>query len=71
MEKQLRAGEVVRYESDDHMLEAEYGRSYDRKNYFKIWLNGTYVHTSRTFVSFERKLDQLVKEYGLALTTSQ
>lgn len=60
LQSELKTGEEISYESDEHMLYASF-----TDNKFKIWFNGTYVHISHTFKSFERKLNQLVKEYGL------
>lgn len=65
IEKQLRSGNSIEFESDDHMLEATFDSSNGWRGGFKIWFNGTYVHTSKTYKSFERKLNQLVRDYSL------
>ncbi len=65
IEKQLRDGNTLEFESVDHMLEATFDSDNGWRGGFKIWFNGTYVHTSKTYKSFERKLNQLVRDYGL------
>jgi len=36
-------------------------------NHFRIWFNGKFVHISITFESFQRKLEQLKKDWNLQL----
>jgi len=37
---------------------------------FKIWMNCRFVHLSKTFKSFERKLIQLIDEHDLEIDRS-
>lgn len=32
---------------------------------FKIWFNGEIIHSSKTFPSFEKRLNQLIEKWGL------
>lgn len=65
IERDLRQGETLSYESADHMLEVHFDDSNSWRGGFKIWFNGTYVHASKTFKPCERKLTDLVKKYRL------
>lgn len=65
MEKELRKGASLIFASEEHQLEAEFRNTSSWRGGFLIWFNGTYVHHSKTFKSFERKLNQLIAEYSL------
>lgn len=64
-EKQFRAGEQLNLSSADHDLEAWFDDSSNWQGGFKIWFNGTLVHSSKTFKSFEKKLNALTVKYEL------
>lgn len=65
-QQNLMDGDHFNYSSDDHDLEAWFDNDAGWQGGYKIWFNGTFVHVSKTYKSFEKKLEQLIAQYGLA-----
>jgi len=71
-EKQLKNGEIIKLSNEKWCIEnqsdfqltaeASFSNHLDR---FIIWFNGELVHSSKTFKSMMRKLNQLITKYYL------
>ena len=62
----IQEGSVIEYVDEDGDYSADIGyRDFYGKNMYYIWFNGTIVHSSITYKSMLRKLNQLKEDYNL------
>lgn len=64
-QQNLQDGDHFVYESTEHELEAWFDNDCGWQGGYKIWFNGTFVHTSKTYASFIKKLESLLVKYNL------
>ena len=63
---ELKKGKTFYFDEDEEGYTARVGyQDFFRTMKYYIFFNGTIVHSSKTFDSMKRKLNQLIKKYGL------
>lgn len=64
---ELQKGNYINFSNDSVFvtIETSYGKTLSGSMEFKIFMNGKYIHLSKTFKSFEKKLISLMEEYDL------
>ena len=76
LKQRLKQGEVIRLNNEEHQFSIgdddircgrlhfeECGRSWE--NGWHIWFNGRLIHHSKTFKSFEKRLEVLIEKWSL------
>lgn len=62
----LKEGECIEFESDNDMMTIHFdSMTHGSQKFWWIKLNCKFIHSSKTFISFERKLNQLINERDL------
>lgn len=65
----LENGDEITFSNDSvfAQIECSFGRTLGGSNEFKIWMGGQFVHMSKTFGSFKRKLIELIERDDLEM----
>jgi len=67
LKSRLLNGEEITFsnESTFSSLEISHGKTLSGSMEFKIWMNCKFIHLSKTFKSFENKLNSLIENHDL------
>lgn len=64
-EKELRHGSIYEFSTPDGNRTAEV--DFSEQGYFRIWFNGEFIHTSKTFKSLQKRLVLLASTWDLRI----
>ena len=72
LKQRLENGEEITFSNDStfSQIELSHGRTLGGSMEFKIWMNCKFIHLSKTFKSFEKKLNELIEKHDLELIES-
>ena len=65
LEKRLRQGEQIEFESDEDLVEVRFSKTLSGNLQFMLTLNSKLVLMVKTFKSLEARLNQLISERNL------
>jgi len=69
LKKRLENGDEISFSNESTFahIECSHGQTVGGSMEFKIWMNCRFIHLSKTFGSFQRKLNQLIDEHDLEM----